>query len=257
MDDMKNHLLGLNQKKILKPDEVPSVSMPLQNNGEDVSSRIIYRLRNLLLANKLPILSPKVNTRENSIKNGAKFARRGGKGDLPKGTRSPRHGARPAVLGDECNEIGLKFSSHYYLSTTVGYPVQIFSPTVYKIFPRWGGGHSIPDGGPVPPLAPPLDSINEDYLDADILKNASAEKDIQEIGELPSEEDDLLVFEKLYSEEFPMKWKIDKPSNYCGMTFSEQEGLKYIAGFIASCVRSEYSSLGYISAAYRGMVKNY
>ncbi|GBN54481.1 hypothetical protein AVEN_209910-1 [Araneus ventricosus] len=39
MDDMKNRLLGLNQKKIFKPDAVPSVNLPLQNNGEDVSSR--------------------------------------------------------------------------------------------------------------------------------------------------------------------------------------------------------------------------
>ncbi|GBO44918.1 hypothetical protein AVEN_103244-1 [Araneus ventricosus] len=39
MDDMKNRLLGLNQKKILKPDAVPSVTLPLQDNGEDISSR--------------------------------------------------------------------------------------------------------------------------------------------------------------------------------------------------------------------------
>ncbi|GBM95580.1 hypothetical protein AVEN_207041-1 [Araneus ventricosus] len=32
-------LLGLNQKKFLKPDAVPSVNLPLQNNGEDVSSK--------------------------------------------------------------------------------------------------------------------------------------------------------------------------------------------------------------------------
>ncbi|GBN62901.1 hypothetical protein AVEN_231169-1 [Araneus ventricosus] len=38
MDDMKNRLLGLNQKKILKPDAVPSVNLPLQDNGEDISS---------------------------------------------------------------------------------------------------------------------------------------------------------------------------------------------------------------------------
>ncbi|GBO43434.1 Transposable element P transposase [Araneus ventricosus] len=69
------------------------------------SVEVIYQLRNLLLANKLPILSPKVNTRE--------------------------------------------------------------------------------------------DSINEGYLTADILKNAFAEKDIQEIHELPSEEDDLVAFENL------------------------------------------------------------
>ncbi|GBL72466.1 hypothetical protein AVEN_115383-1 [Araneus ventricosus] len=78
------------------------------------------------------------------------------------------------------------------------------------------------------------DSINEGYLTADILKNSFAEKDIQEIHELPSEEDDLVAFENIRSEEFPMEWKIDEPSNYCGMTFSEHEGLKYIAGYIAS-----------------------
>ncbi|GBN67978.1 hypothetical protein AVEN_57087-1 [Araneus ventricosus] len=39
MDDMKNRVLGLNQKKILKPDAVPSVNLPLQDNGEDISSR--------------------------------------------------------------------------------------------------------------------------------------------------------------------------------------------------------------------------
>ncbi|GBN06436.1 hypothetical protein AVEN_78132-1 [Araneus ventricosus] len=39
MDDMKNYILDLNQKKIFKPDVVPSVNLPLQANGEDVSSR--------------------------------------------------------------------------------------------------------------------------------------------------------------------------------------------------------------------------
>ncbi|GBM83837.1 hypothetical protein AVEN_134533-1 [Araneus ventricosus] len=39
MDDMKNYILDLNQKKIFKPDVVPSVNLPLQDNGEDVSSR--------------------------------------------------------------------------------------------------------------------------------------------------------------------------------------------------------------------------
>ncbi|GBN56769.1 hypothetical protein AVEN_192878-1 [Araneus ventricosus] len=39
MDDIRNRLLGLNQKKILKPDAVPSVSLPLQDNLEDISSR--------------------------------------------------------------------------------------------------------------------------------------------------------------------------------------------------------------------------
>ncbi|GBN80396.1 hypothetical protein AVEN_270759-1, partial [Araneus ventricosus] len=44
----------------------------------------------------------------------------------------PDRVARPAVLGDECNEIGLKFSPNYYLSTTVEYLIQQFSPTGYK-----------------------------------------------------------------------------------------------------------------------------
>ncbi|GBL78357.1 hypothetical protein AVEN_42881-1 [Araneus ventricosus] len=39
MDGMINRLLGLNQKKILKPNAVPSVNLPLQDNGEDVSTR--------------------------------------------------------------------------------------------------------------------------------------------------------------------------------------------------------------------------
>ncbi|GBN34467.1 hypothetical protein AVEN_103663-1 [Araneus ventricosus] len=39
MDGKRNRLLGLNQKKILKPDAVPSVNFQLQDNGEDVSSR--------------------------------------------------------------------------------------------------------------------------------------------------------------------------------------------------------------------------
>ncbi|GBL96018.1 hypothetical protein AVEN_199978-1 [Araneus ventricosus] len=39
MDGIRNRLLGLNQKKILKPDAVPSVNLPLQDNREDVSSR--------------------------------------------------------------------------------------------------------------------------------------------------------------------------------------------------------------------------
>ncbi|GBN87945.1 hypothetical protein AVEN_6457-1 [Araneus ventricosus] len=34
--------------------------------------------------------------------------------------------------------MALKFSPDYYLSTTVEYPVQKFSPTGYKIFTRWG-----------------------------------------------------------------------------------------------------------------------
>ncbi|GBO17234.1 hypothetical protein AVEN_144291-1, partial [Araneus ventricosus] len=63
------------------------------------------------------------------------FVRRG-EGDLTD------KGARSAVQGDECNEIGLKLSVDYYLSTTVEYPVQKFSPT-------WG------PGPPFPTLAPP------------------------------------------------------------------------------------------------------
>ncbi|GBM61925.1 hypothetical protein AVEN_69579-1 [Araneus ventricosus] len=44
------------------------------------------------------------------------------------GVRSPRQGERPAVRRNEYNEIGLKFLPVYYLSATVEYPVQIFSP---------------------------------------------------------------------------------------------------------------------------------
>ncbi|GBO33758.1 hypothetical protein AVEN_132056-1 [Araneus ventricosus] len=60
MDDMKNRLLGLNQKKILKPDAVPSVSLPLQDNGEDISSRS-ERKRSILREAKIRLkcLSPK------------------------------------------------------------------------------------------------------------------------------------------------------------------------------------------------------
>ncbi|GBM78118.1 hypothetical protein AVEN_17045-1 [Araneus ventricosus] len=54
------------------------------------------------------------------------------------------------------------------------------------------------------------DSINEGYLTADIFENDFAEKDIQEIHELPSEEDDFVAFENLCLEEFPMEWKIDE-----------------------------------------------
>ncbi|GBN85024.1 hypothetical protein AVEN_193954-1 [Araneus ventricosus] len=39
MDGIRNRLLGLNPKKILKPDAVPSVNLPLHHNGEDASSR--------------------------------------------------------------------------------------------------------------------------------------------------------------------------------------------------------------------------
>ncbi|GBN81182.1 hypothetical protein AVEN_249406-1 [Araneus ventricosus] len=57
-----------------------------------------------------------------------------------------------ARRGEECNEIGFKFSPDYYLSTTVEYPVQKFSPTGYKIFPRRGAQH--PLQGALPPLGP-------------------------------------------------------------------------------------------------------
>ncbi|GBO12587.1 Transposable element P transposase [Araneus ventricosus] len=159
-NDLKNLKFSYILASRLTQDSLESLFSQIRGAGRfydhPSSVEVIYRLRNLLLANKLPILSPKVNTRE--------------------------------------------------------------------------------------------DSINECYLIADILKNAFAEKDIQEIHELPSEKDDLVAFENLCSEEFPMEWKIDEPSNYCGMTFSEHEGLKYIAVYISSRVRSEDSSLGYFSA---------
>ncbi|GBN70814.1 hypothetical protein AVEN_171776-1 [Araneus ventricosus] len=87
------------------------------------------------------------------VRNGSRVCPTGESRFARQGARSPRQGARPAVLGDECNEIGLKFSPDYYLSTTVEYPIEIFSP-------MGGGGHSIPDGGGLfPPLAPSLDEV--------------------------------------------------------------------------------------------------
>ncbi|GBN48731.1 hypothetical protein AVEN_35285-1 [Araneus ventricosus] len=79
------------------------------------------------------------------------FARRGG--DLPDRRHGlPDKGTRPAVWGDECNEIGLKFLPDYHLSTTFEYPVQKFSPMGGAQHPRQEG-----PGPPVPPpLAPPL-----------------------------------------------------------------------------------------------------
>ncbi|GBN20698.1 hypothetical protein AVEN_70825-1 [Araneus ventricosus] len=69
------------------------------------------------------------------------------------GAQSPRQGMTCST-GGECNEIGLKFSPDYYLSTEVEYPVQNFSRRDTNFFP---------DGGylphPVPPLAPPLMEI--------------------------------------------------------------------------------------------------
>ncbi|GBN27930.1 hypothetical protein AVEN_147732-1 [Araneus ventricosus] len=62
MDDMKNRLLGLNQKKILKPDAVPSVTLPLQDNGEDISSRSERKRNRSILKEakiRLKCLSPK------------------------------------------------------------------------------------------------------------------------------------------------------------------------------------------------------
>ncbi|GBM56393.1 hypothetical protein AVEN_132865-1 [Araneus ventricosus] len=67
-----------------------------------------------------------------------------------------RRGARPAVRGDECNEIGLKLSLDYYLSTTVEYPVQKFSPT-------WGAGP------PFSTLTPPLIPRQNIILTANIV----------------------------------------------------------------------------------------
>ncbi|GBN92938.1 hypothetical protein AVEN_44388-1 [Araneus ventricosus] len=59
MDDMKNRLLGLNRKKILKPDAVPSVNLPLQDNGEDISSRSERkRKRSILREAKIRLKCP-------------------------------------------------------------------------------------------------------------------------------------------------------------------------------------------------------
>ncbi|GBN22906.1 hypothetical protein AVEN_142012-1 [Araneus ventricosus] len=54
------------------------------------------------------------------------YNRSGPENDFPMGN-GPDRGARSPR---QCNEIGLKFSLDYYLSTTVEYPVQKFSPTV-------------------------------------------------------------------------------------------------------------------------------
>ncbi|GBM41448.1 Transposable element Tc3 transposase [Araneus ventricosus] len=68
VDDMENRLLGLNQKKILKPDAVPSVNLPLQDNGEDISSRS-ERKRSILREAKIRLkcLSPKKACEANSF----------------------------------------------------------------------------------------------------------------------------------------------------------------------------------------------
>ncbi|GBN24800.1 hypothetical protein AVEN_98608-1 [Araneus ventricosus] len=59
MDDMKNRLLGLNQKKILKPDAVPSVNLPLQDNGENILSRSERkRKRSILREAKIRLKCP-------------------------------------------------------------------------------------------------------------------------------------------------------------------------------------------------------
>ncbi|GBL87005.1 hypothetical protein AVEN_218717-1 [Araneus ventricosus] len=52
MDVIRNRLLGLNQKKILKLDAVPSINLPLQHNVEDVSSRS-ERKRSILQETKI------------------------------------------------------------------------------------------------------------------------------------------------------------------------------------------------------------
>ncbi|GBM05386.1 hypothetical protein AVEN_94699-1 [Araneus ventricosus] len=62
MDDMKNRLLGLNQKKILKPDAVLSANLPLQDNREDISSRSERKRNRSILQEaqiRLNCLSPK------------------------------------------------------------------------------------------------------------------------------------------------------------------------------------------------------
>ncbi|GBL92192.1 hypothetical protein AVEN_39267-1 [Araneus ventricosus] len=73
-----------------------------------------------------------------------------------KGARSAQQGARLAVRGDECNEIGLKLSLDYYLSTRVEYLVQ-------KISPTWEPGPQFPS------LAPPLIPRQKLILTANIV----------------------------------------------------------------------------------------
>ncbi|GBN22510.1 hypothetical protein AVEN_239308-1 [Araneus ventricosus] len=74
----------------------------------------------------------------------------------PKGSDLPYNGARPAVRDDECNEIGLKLSLDYYLSTTFDYPVQ-------KISPTWG----LPP--PFHTVTPPLIPRQKIILTANIV----------------------------------------------------------------------------------------
>lgn len=62
IDDMKNRLLGLSEKKILNKKAVPSVNLPLQDNGQDVSSRSERKRKRSVLEEaktRLKHLSPK------------------------------------------------------------------------------------------------------------------------------------------------------------------------------------------------------
>ncbi|GBN79436.1 hypothetical protein AVEN_214973-1 [Araneus ventricosus] len=72
------------------------------------------------------------------------FARRGDP-ICPTGARFPRQGARPAVWGDECNEIGLKFLTDYYSSTKtptdtkfcpLAPPLVVLSHGLIGLYPR-------------------------------------------------------------------------------------------------------------------------
>ncbi|GBN17670.1 hypothetical protein AVEN_275739-1 [Araneus ventricosus] len=99
------------------------------------------------------------------------FARRGT--DLPdRGYGLPNRGHDLLYRrGDECNKIGLKFLPDYYLSTTVEYPVQIFSPDGIQKFSPMGEGTASPTGAlatrsPLwrhpwtPKLAPPFPNFH-------------------------------------------------------------------------------------------------
>ncbi|GBM28698.1 hypothetical protein AVEN_116710-1 [Araneus ventricosus] len=98
---------------------------------------------------------PEVELIDVQPRNGARVCLTG-EPDLPnRGNGLPDRGHDLLYGEDECNEIGLKFSPNYYLSTRVEYPVQKFSHTGYKICSRRGGaGHPGPPSGANPGLTP-------------------------------------------------------------------------------------------------------
>ncbi|GBN83812.1 hypothetical protein AVEN_14632-1 [Araneus ventricosus] len=73
-NDLKNFKFSYILTSRLTQDSLESLFSQIRGAGRfydhPSSLEVIYRLRNLLLANKLPILSSKVNTREDSINEG-------------------------------------------------------------------------------------------------------------------------------------------------------------------------------------------